>query len=165
MLSQLIKTGIFLLQNKKINLKRLSESGGMPSAHSALGCSVAIATVQEVGFASPIAALALTFAAVVLYDAMGVRRAAGEQAKAINQIADYLEETDKTGKMAEIKESISKSKEELFNLRFQKATSQLENSSRIRAVKTDIARMYTVLRERELGITQAPEETSGKAEK
>ena len=105
MLSQLIKTGIFLLQNKKINLKRLSESGGMPSAHSALGCSVAIATVQEVGFASPIA-LALTFAAVVLYDAMGVRRAAGEQAKAINQIADYLEETDKTGKMAEIKESI-----------------------------------------------------------
>ena len=77
MLSQLIKTGIFLLQNKKINLKRLSESGGMPSAHSALGCSVAIATVQEVGFASPIAALALTFAAVVLYDAMGVRRAAG----------------------------------------------------------------------------------------
>ncbi len=37
---------------------------------------------------------------------MGVRRAAGEQAKAINQIADYLEETDKTGKMAEIKESI-----------------------------------------------------------
>ena len=57
MLSQLIKTGIFLLQNKKINLKRLSESGGMPSAHSALGCSVAIATVQEVGFASPIAAI------------------------------------------------------------------------------------------------------------
>ena len=106
MLSQLIKTGIFLLQNKKINLKRLSESGGMPSAHSALGCSVAIATVQEVGFASPIAALALSFAAVVLYDAMGVRRAAGEQAKAINQITEYLGETDKTGKMAEIKESI-----------------------------------------------------------
>ena len=106
MLSQLIKTGIFLLQNKKINLKRLSESGGMHSAHSALGCSVAIATVQEVGFASPIAALALSFAAVVLYDAMGVRRAAGEQAKAINQITEYLGETDKTGKMAEIKESI-----------------------------------------------------------
>ena len=106
MLSQLIKTGIFLLQNKKINLKRLSESGGMPSAHSALGCSVAFATVQEVGFASPIAALALSFAAVVLYDAMGVRRAAGEQAKAINQITEYLGETDKTGKMAEIKESI-----------------------------------------------------------
>ena len=106
MLSQLIKTGIFLLQNKKINLKRLSESGGMPSAQSALGCSVAIATVQEVGFASPIAALALSFAAVVLYDAMGVRRAAGEQAKAINQITEYLGETDKTGKMAEIKESI-----------------------------------------------------------
>ena len=106
MLSQLIKTGIFLLQNKRINLKRLSESGGMPTAHSELGCSVAIATEQEVGFASPIAALALSFAAVVLYDAMGVRRAAGEQAKAINQITEYLGETDKTGKMAEIKESI-----------------------------------------------------------
>ena len=44
-------------------------------------------------------------------------------------------------------------KEELFNLRFQGATGQLENHGRLRAVRKDIARLYTVMRERELGIT------------
>ncbi|BDR55148.1 50S ribosomal protein L29 [Bombiscardovia apis] len=58
---------------------------------------------------------------------------------------------------AEIEDFLKKSKEELFNLRFQAATGQLENTSRLKAVKHDIARMYTVLRERELGMSQAPE--------
>ncbi|WP_282568680.1 50S ribosomal protein L29 [Arthrobacter sp. Helios] len=49
-------------------------------------------------------------------------------------------------------EELRKAKEELFNLRFQSATGQLENNGRLRAVKRDIARIYTVLRERELGI-------------
>jgi len=48
-------------------------------------------------------------------------------------------------------------KEELFNLRFQAATGQLESHGRLRAVKKDIARIYTVMRERELGITDEPE--------
>ena len=47
-------------------------------------------------------------------------------------------------------------KKELFNLRFQAATGQLESHGRLRAVRTDIARIYTVMRERELGITTAP---------
>ena len=47
---------------------------------------------------------------------------------------------------------LREAKEELFNLRFQSATGQLENNGRLRAVKRDIARIYTVLRERELGI-------------
>ena len=49
-------------------------------------------------------------------------------------------------------EELAKAKEELFNLRFQSATGQLENHGRLRSVKRDIARIYTVLRERELGI-------------
>ena len=49
-------------------------------------------------------------------------------------------------------EELRKAKEELFNLRFQSATGQLENHGRLSAVKRDIARIYTVLRERELGI-------------
>ncbi|MCO4236074.1 50S ribosomal protein L29 [Pseudarthrobacter sp. MDT3-28] len=49
-------------------------------------------------------------------------------------------------------EELRKAKEELFNLRFQSATGQLESHGRLRAVKKDIARIYTVLRERELGI-------------
>ena len=51
---------------------------------------------------------------------------------------------------------LKKAKEELFNLRFQSATGQLESHGRIKAVKRDIARIYTVLRERELGIRTAP---------
>ena len=53
-------------------------------------------------------------------------------------------------------EEVRKAKEELFNLRFQSATGQLESHGRIRAVKRDIARLYTVIRERELGIRATP---------
>jgi large subunit ribosomal protein L29 len=53
-------------------------------------------------------------------------------------------------------EELKKAKEELFNLRFQSATGQLENHGRLRAVKRDIARIYTIIRERELGIRAVP---------
>lgn len=53
-------------------------------------------------------------------------------------------------------DELKKAKEELFNLRFQSATGQLESHGRVRAVKRDIARIYTVLRERELGIRATP---------
>ena len=53
-------------------------------------------------------------------------------------------------------EELKKSKEELFNLRFQSATGQLESHGRLKAVRRDIARIYTILRERELGIRTAP---------
>jgi large subunit ribosomal protein L29 len=53
-------------------------------------------------------------------------------------------------------EELRKAKEELFNLRFQSATGQLDNHGRLNAVKRDIARIYTVLRERELGIRAVP---------
>jgi large subunit ribosomal protein L29 len=54
-------------------------------------------------------------------------------------------------------EELRKAKEELFNLRFQSATGQLESHGRLRAVRRDIARIYTILRERELGIDNGPE--------
>jgi len=62
-------------------------------------------------------------------------------------------------------EELKKSKEELFNLRFQSATGQLESHGRIKAVKRDIARIYTVLRERELGIRAVVAAAPVKAEK
>ncbi|MGW9630813.1 50S ribosomal protein L29 [Agromyces sp. NPDC055520] len=64
-------------------------------------------------------------------------------------------------------DELKKAKEELFNLRFQSATGQLESHGRLKAVKRDIARIYTVIRERELGIraTPAPVEAPVKAEK
>jgi len=62
---------------------------------------------------------------------------------------DELNNVDLEGKLRE-------AKEELFNLRFQAATGQLESHGRLNAVKKDIARIYTVVRERELGIRETP---------
>jgi large subunit ribosomal protein L29 len=63
-----------------------------------------------------------------------------------------LDTMDEDTLVAELK----KAKEELFNLRFQSATGQLESHGRLKAVRRDIARIYTILRERELGIRTAP---------
>ena len=56
----------------------------------------------------------------------------------------------------ELVSRLGEAKEELFNLRFQSATGQLDNHGRLRAVRKDIARIYTEMRERELGIGSAP---------
>jgi len=54
---------------------------------------------------------------------------------------------------------VRESKQELFNLRFQMATGQLDNNRRLRIVRHDIARIYTIMRERELGLSVAPDES------
>jgi large subunit ribosomal protein L29 len=66
--------------------------------------------------------------------------------------AHELDDMNNTDLEARLREA----KEELFNLRFQAATGQLESHGRLRTVKKDIARIYTVVRERELGIRSAP---------
>ncbi len=66
-----------------------------------------------------------------------------------NKLAAALRELDDDELMTKLKEA----KEELFNLRFQAATGQLESHGRLRALKKEIARIYTTMRERELGIT------------
>jgi large subunit ribosomal protein L29 len=60
----------------------------------------------------------------------------------------------------ELADKLKEAKEELFNLRFQAATGQLESHGRLRAVRHEIARIYTVMRERELGIVAAPVEAT-----
>ena len=67
--------------------------------------------------------------------------------------ADLRELTDE-----ELVLRVREAKEELFNLRFQMATGQLDNNQRLRTVRHDIARVYTVMRERELGLSSAPQE-------
>jgi large subunit ribosomal protein L29 len=69
--------------------------------------------------------------------------------------AHELDEMNNTDLEARLREA----KEELFNLRFQAATGQLESHGRLRTVKKDIARIYTVVRERELGIRSHPDES------
>ncbi len=62
-----------------------------------------------------------------------------------------------------LEELLREAKEELFNLRFQNATGQLDNTARLRAVRKDIARVYTVMRERELGIVESVLDEGAKA--
>lgn len=86
LLIQLFKFIYELAVNKRIDFKRLFGAGGMPSSHSAVVCSEAILVGRAVGFDSPTFALALVLAGVVMYDAAGVRRAAGKQARILNKI-------------------------------------------------------------------------------
>lgn len=83
---QLFKVIWDLVVDKKFDFKRVLGAGGMPSSHSAVVCALAVMIGKEVGFDSCIFALSLLFAIVVMYDACGVRRAAGKQAKMLNKI-------------------------------------------------------------------------------
>lgn len=91
-LAQVIKTALTLIRTRKFVPERLFGAGGMPSAHTAMVCSLLLCIGHTAGIESPIFALALCFAGVVIYDAMGVRRAAGEQAKVINRMVDIMEQ-------------------------------------------------------------------------
>lgn len=84
--AQVLKTILNFLKTKKFDPERLVGAGGMPSAHSASMCSMTIGVAKTMGFTSPIFAVAFMVSAVVMYDAMGVRRAAGEHARIINLI-------------------------------------------------------------------------------
>ncbi|MGN0385458.1 MAG: divergent PAP2 family protein [Lachnospiraceae bacterium] len=86
--AQILKTLIHLLFTRKFVAERLVGSGGMPSSHSATVTSLATATCYIYGANSFEFAIALIFAIVVMYDAMGVRRETGIQAKVLNEILD-----------------------------------------------------------------------------
>ncbi|MBQ2791748.1 MAG: divergent PAP2 family protein [Oscillospiraceae bacterium] len=85
-LAQLSKTLLTLFFEKKLVLERMVGAGGMPSSHSALVCSLTIAIAKKAGVQSAEFALAMALACIVMYDAMGVRRAAGEHAKVLNKL-------------------------------------------------------------------------------
>ncbi len=74
----------------RINLHYLVGTGGMPSAHSALVCGLTTSIGWQCGWGSPIFALALGFAGLTMFDASTVRRAAGQQARLLNEIIDEL---------------------------------------------------------------------------
>ena len=88
LLVQIFKVIRELLRDKKINIKRIWGAGGMPSAHTASVSSFATAVGITEGFGSSIFAFSVVFAFIVMYDAAGVRRAAGKQARVLNQIIE-----------------------------------------------------------------------------
>jgi acid phosphatase family membrane protein YuiD len=87
-IAQGLKFIIELIRNGKVNLRFLVTTGGMPSAHSALVGALATGVGLTDGWSSPDFAIACLFAVIVMYDAAGVRQAAGKQARILNQILD-----------------------------------------------------------------------------
>ena len=84
--AQIIKCVVFLIIKRKLDVRLFTTTGGMPSSHSAgvMGLSTAVGLIN--GFDSITFAIALGFACIVMYDAAGVRRAAGKQAACLNRI-------------------------------------------------------------------------------
>ncbi len=88
LVAQVLKVLIELIRNGKVNLRFLMTTGGMPSAHSALVSALATGVGMTLGWSSADFAIACLFAVIVMYDAAGVRQAAGKQARILNQIID-----------------------------------------------------------------------------
>lgn len=87
-LVQVFKVIRELLRDKKVDFRRIWGAGGMPSAHTACVSSFATAVGFTEGLGSPLFAFSVVFAFVVMYDAAGVRRACGKQARVLNQIIE-----------------------------------------------------------------------------
>ncbi len=90
-LAQVIKTIIHLILTKKFVAERLIGSGGMPSCHSATVCALTTSVIINEGINSPFFAIAAILSIIVMYDAMGVRRETGIQAKVLNELTEVIE--------------------------------------------------------------------------
>lgn len=88
--AQGLKVLIYYVRNRKFSFRLFVGTGGMPSSHSAYVCSLATAIGIEAGWDSPVFLLSVGMALVIMTDAAGVRRAAGQQAKILNEIVDDL---------------------------------------------------------------------------
>jgi acid phosphatase family membrane protein YuiD len=90
LLAQLVKLLVMLVAERRWALERMLETGGMPSSHSAAVTSLATAVGLEFGWGSPYFAIAAVFGGIVMYDATGIRRAAGMHAQLLNELVEEL---------------------------------------------------------------------------
>ena len=89
-LAQCIKMSVDLLRTGRLDLSYLVSTGGMPSAHSALVSALAASLGLTEGFGAPVTMLAVCMAGITMFDAAGVRNAAGHQARILNKLLDEL---------------------------------------------------------------------------
>ena len=88
--AQVLKAIIFAITNHGLNWSRLVGDGGMPSGHSATVTAIAVSCGMELGFDSPIFAVACFMAIIVMHDAMGVRRETGKQSQVLNHLVEVV---------------------------------------------------------------------------
>jgi acid phosphatase family membrane protein YuiD len=89
-IAQAAKLTLTSVRQRRLNLRVLAETGGMPSSHSAIVAGLTTAVGKNAGLGSPEFAIALIFSFVVMYDAAGLRRAAGRQAEVLNRLVEDL---------------------------------------------------------------------------
>ena len=94
-LAQTFKVFYYYFKEGELNLWHFFEAGGMPSAHSASVAALTLGIALTMGFDSPFFTICLVFALIVMYDATGVRRAAGKQALILNRIVEDIYATGK----------------------------------------------------------------------
>jgi len=111
--SQVLKVIYYFIKEKKVDLYHFFEAAGMPSTHSAMSCALSLAIGVSQGFNSPIFAVALIFTIVVMYDAMGVRLATGQQANVLNKIIEDMY-SEKVSEKEKLKELIGHTPVEVF---------------------------------------------------
>ena len=112
--AQVIKFFIFTIKAKKINFKIFTTTGGMPSSHSAgvMGLATSVGSIE--GFGSVLFAIAIGFALITMYDAAGVRRAAGKQAACLNKIIMDLYNQDLQEAGGKLKELLGHTPMQVF---------------------------------------------------
>jgi uncharacterized protein len=89
-IAQVLKVGLTSARERRLNLRVLAETGGMPSSHAAIVMGLTAAIGRLNGVSSATFAIALIFSIVVMYDAQGVRRAAGRQAAVLNRLVEDM---------------------------------------------------------------------------
>lgn len=105
---------IIFTWDKRLDFKRIVGSGGMPSSHAAFVMSLAMAVGFELGFNTPEFAMAGVMAFVVMYDATGVRRSAGQQAAILNKLVDSIQRADFPKTEKRLKELLGHTPIEVF---------------------------------------------------
>ncbi len=113
-IAQFIKVILTLIKDKKIDFRRFVGSGGFPSSHASFVTSLATAVGLIDGFSSTEFAITVVLALVVMYDAAGVRRAAGQQARILNKIVEAWEHKDLTQTDKRLKELLGHTPKEVF---------------------------------------------------
>ena len=112
--AQVLKIVFVFIQDRRINLKRFVGSGGMPSSHSSFSVSLAMAVGFVEGFNSVEFAICFCFAIIVMYDAAGVRRSAGQQAQVLNRMLEKWEDGNFKDTDKELKELLGHTPVEVF---------------------------------------------------
>lgn len=88
--AQAIKIVSYYIEHKRINFKRFYETGGMPSSHASTAMTLTLSVGLTEGFSSIAFIIALYFSVIIMYDAAGIRRAAGKQAAILNKIVSEI---------------------------------------------------------------------------